>query len=124
VSPVGVILGYHDAQPQRKGGVMNTRELGLAVMLMAGAPAMASAQMNLIPRTIKIEVFTCGELLSLPGEQRDRALVYYNGYFDGLHKETTWDERVIGRRIDEVVAKCHASSSNTLLRVFSEVWPR
>ena len=100
---------------------MKARYLGLAVILVAGT---AHAQTSLTPRTIKVDAFTCRGLLSLTGEQRDRVLIYFNGYFDGVHKETTWDERVIGRRIDQVVAKCQTSPANSVLRVFSEAWRR
>jgi HdeA/HdeB family protein len=100
---------------------MKALYLGVAVILVAGA---AGAQISLTPRTIKVDEFTCGGLLSLSGEQRDRVLIYFNGYLDGVHKETTWDERLTGRRIDEVFAKCRESPTSAVLHVFSEVWPR
>jgi hypothetical protein len=100
---------------------MKARYLGVTVILVAGV---ASAQVNLTPRTIRVDELTCGELVSMSGERQDRALIYFNGYFDGMHKETTWDERLTGRRIDEALAKCKASPASTVLHVFSEVWPR
>jgi HdeA/HdeB family protein len=105
----------------RKELVMKARYLGVAVILLAGT---ASGQMSLTPRTFRVDEITCGELTSLSGEQRDRVLIYFNGYLDGVHKETTWDERLTGRRIDEVFAKCRESPTSAVLHVFSEVWPR
>jgi HdeA/HdeB family len=95
--------------------------LGVSAILVAGA---AAAQMSLTPRTIRVDDFTCGGLLSLAGEQRDRVLIYFNGYLDGMRKETVWDERLTGRRIDEVIASCQANPASTVLRVFNEVWSR
>jgi hypothetical protein len=100
---------------------MKARYLGLAVMLVAGA---ASAQMSLMPRTFRVDELACGELLSLSGEQRDRVLIYFNGYLDGRNKGTIWDERLTGRRIDEALARCQASPASTVLHVFGEVWSR
>jgi len=98
---------------------MKARYLGVAVILLVGA---ASAQVSLTPRTMNVDEFTCGELLSLSGEQRDRVLIYFNGYLDGMRKQTTWDERLTGRRIDQAIAKCQASPASTVLHVFREAW--
>ncbi len=100
---------------------MKARYLGVAVVLLAGA---ASGQVSLTPRTYRVDAITCGELVSLSGEERDRVLIYFNGYLDGARNETTWDERVTGRRIDEVFARCRENPASPVLRVFGEVWPR
>lgn len=100
---------------------MKARYLTVALILAAGV---ASAQINLTPRTISIEELKCSALLSLSGEQQDRVLIYLNGYFDGMRKAKTWDESLTGRRIDEAIARCQANPARTVLDVFGEVWPR
>jgi len=82
----------------------------------------AWAQMSLTPRVIRIDRVTCQEVLSLPGEQRDRLLIYLNGYQDGKQQATIWDERLTGERIDRVVAQCKADPKTSVLRAFSAQW--
>ena len=94
---------------------------GLAVVLVAGP---AWAQLSLTPQTIKLDALTCQELLSLPGERRDRLLIYLNGYLDSQQGTTTWEERLAGERIDRVVAACKSKPDALLLRVFTGAWSR
>ena len=93
---------------------------GLAAVLVAG-PAWAQLSP---PQTIKLDALTCQELLSLPGERRDRLLTYLNGYLDGKQGTTTWEERLAGERIDRVVAACKSKPDALLLRVFTDAWSR
>jgi len=92
----------------------------LVTVLVAG---WAWAQ-NLTPRVIRIDMLTCQELLSLSGEQRDRALIYFSGYLDGKQQATTWDERLTGERIDRALAECKSKPETPLLRVFADAWSR
>ena len=93
----------------------------LVMMFVAGG---AWAQMSLTPRSVRVDSLTCGELLSLPAEQRDRLLIYFNGYLDGRQQATTWDERLTGERIDRVVAQCKSKPEEAVLRVFIDEWSR
>jgi len=77
---------------------------------------------SLTPRVLRVDMITCQELLSLPGEQRDRLLIYFNGYVDGQQHATTWDERLIGDRIDRVIAGCKSKPATPLLRAFTDAW--
>lgn len=87
-------------------------------------PASAGAQVSVIPRTFRVDAFTCREFLSLPGERRDNVLIYYNGYLDGTRRAPVWDERVAGERIERVVAACASRPEVPLLRVFNDAWSR
>jgi len=69
-----------------------------------------------------IDDFTCRELLALRDEERDRALVYFNGYLDGTYKSTTWDAEVVGKRIDRVIGICKGTPTRTVLDAFRSVW--
>ena len=94
----------------------------LFVLVAVSAPDWAWPQVSLTPRVVRIDRVTCQELLSLPGEQRDRLLIYLNGYQDGKRQATIWDERLTGERIDRVVAQCKAEPQTSVLRAFSAQW--
>jgi len=94
---------------------------GVAAVLIAGS---ASAQITLFPRTIRLDAMTCQELLALPGEHRDRVLIYLNGYLDGTRRASTWDERASGERIDRVVAECKSRPETSVFRAFTDAWSR
>ena len=86
--------------------------------------ASAWAQVALTPRVIRLDALTCGELVSLPGDQRDRLLIYLNGYVDGTRRAVTWDERLAGERIDRAIAECKSRPEAPLLRTFVDAWAR
>jgi len=94
---------------------------GIAAVLVAGS---AWAQVSLTPRNIRLDALTCQDLLSLSGDQRDRLLIYLNGYFDGGRGALTWDERQAADRIDRVFAACKSTPATSVLRVFADVWSR
>ena len=77
-----------------------------------------------VPRTIETARVTCAELLALPNDRRDRALIYFNGYLNGLRQTTTWDERTEGERIDRAMADCAANPDRPLLDAFADAWGR
>ena len=93
--------------------------LGTAVALIAG-----SAWGQPVPRILQLDAITCRELQDLPGERRDRLLIYLTGYLDGKRGAAAWDEALTGQRIDRAVAACKASPDASLLRVFTEAWSR
>jgi type IV secretory pathway TrbF-like protein len=82
-------------------------------------PAWAPAQVTLTPRVILIDQVKCAELLSRPGEGQDRLLLYFNGYVDGMQRQTTWDERVVGARVERAVGYCKADPTETVLSAFT-----
>ena len=64
-----------------------------AIALLASLVLPSSAQsIEIPPRKVEINKFTCGEFLALAsGEERDRVLIYMNGYLDGTRKTAVWD---------------------------------
>jgi len=92
---------------------------GLAAVLVAG-----SAGGQVAPRTVQLGAITCRELQALPGEQRDRFLIYLTGYLDSKQGATAWDEGLTGRRIDRAMAACKSSPDASVLRIFTEAWSR
>ena len=93
----------------------------VAAILIA---ASAWAQITPPPRVIRLDALTCGELVSLPGDQRDRLLIYLNGYVDGMRRASTWEERLAGERIDRAMAECKLRPEAPLLRIFGDAWAR
>jgi HdeA/HdeB family len=93
---------------------------GAAILIAASA----WAQVAPTPRVIRLDALTCGELVSLPSDQRDRLLIYLNGYLDGTRRASTWDERLTGERIDRAIAECKLRPEAPLLRIFGDAWAR
>ena len=94
------------------------------VAILIAASAWGQAQITPPPRVIRLDGLTCGELVSLPGDQRDRLLIYLNGYVDGTRRALTWDERLAGERIDRAIAECKLKPEAPLLRIFGDAWAR
>jgi hypothetical protein len=98
-----------------------------ARLVLAGAPlVLTAAGVEAQPvQKFEINKITCAEFTALTSsEERDRALIYMNGYLDGTKKATVWDAEVIGKRIDEVVRLCKASPTSGLLDAFRRAWTR
>jgi hypothetical protein len=89
----------------------------VAVTLLPGP---SGAQVS--PHRIEVATFTCGEVLSLGGEARDRVLIYFNGYLDGKGGTTVWVAQVVGARVDRALAYCKATPTLPLLDAFSRAW--
>jgi len=89
-------------------------------------PPSAAAQTPTVPpRKVEINRLTCEEFSAVGrGEDRDRILIYMNGYVDGTRKITTWDASEVGKRIDEVMRICKESPKLTLLDAFKRAWKR
>ena len=94
--------------------------LGIACLALAAASFLpASAQMNLKPQVLQIDQLKCSELASVAPERRDRLLIYFNGYVDGMRRHTVWDEVAVGAMIDRAVGYCQANPNETILSAFT-----
>jgi type IV secretory pathway TrbF-like protein len=97
-----------------------TSLLGVACLALAAASFLpASAQMSLTPKVLQIDQLTCSELLSVTQERRDRLLIYFNGYIDGMRRHTVWDEVAVGAMIDRAAGYCRANPAETILSAFT-----
>ena len=94
--------------------------LGIACLALASASILpASAQVSLTPRVLQIDQLKCSELASVPPERRDRLLIYFNGYVDGMRRHTVWDEVAVGAMIDRAVGYCQANPGETIVSAFT-----
>ena len=91
----------------------------LALAAANFAPERVPAQVTLTPRIIQIDQIKCGEMQTLADKKLERLLVYFNGYVDGMRRQTTWDERQVGELIDRVVGYCKAAPTETVLSAFT-----
>jgi HdeA/HdeB family len=93
---------------------------GVACLALAAASILpASAQMSLTPKVLQIDQLKCSELVSVTPETRDRLLIYFNGYVDGMRRHTVWDEVAVGAMIDRAVGYCRANPAETILSAFT-----
>lgn len=76
------------------------------------------------PRIVQLGAITCRRLQALPGEQRDRLLIYLTGYVDSKQGATAWDEGLTGQRIDRAMAAYKSRPDFFVLRVLAEAWSR
>jgi len=109
--------------PSRGDGVnRGTLVLGAACLAFAAAnsaPERAPAQVTLTPRVIQIDQVKCVELQSSSDQKKDRLLVYFNGYVDGMRRHTVWDERQVGELVERAIDYCKANPGESLLSAFS-----
>jgi len=96
------------------------RLLLLAMVAVSLLPTPSGAQIG--PHRVELTTFTCGELLSLSGEARDRVLIYFNGYLDAKDGATVWVDKVVGERIDRALVYCKATPTLPLLDAFKRAW--
>ena len=96
----------------------------LLLGLVGGLLLPASGGAQIFPNQVELAKFTCGELLALDGEKRDRVLIYLNGYQDGKAGTKVWRDEVVGARIDRVMATCKATPTLPLLEAFGRAWKR
>ena len=95
------------------------RLLGIACLALAAASFLpASAQMSR-PQVLQIDQLKCHELASVTPERRDRLLIYFNGYVDGMRRQTVWDEVAVGAMIDRAVGHCRDNPNDTILSAFT-----
>src|SRR5206468_12814675 len=76
------------------------------------APERAPAQVTLTPRVIQIDQVKCAELQSSSDQKKDRLLVYFNGYVDGMRRHTVWDERQVGELVERDRKSIRLNSSH------------
>jgi HdeA/HdeB family protein len=94
--------------------------LSVACLALAAASFLpASAQVRLTPQVLQIDQLKCSELASVTPERRDRLLIYFNGYVDGMRRHTVWDEVAVGAMIDRAVGYCQANPGETILSAFT-----
>jgi len=74
---------------------------------------------TLTPRVIQIDQVKCAELQSSSDQKKDRLLVYFNGYVDGMRRHTVWDERQVGELVERAIDYCKANPGESLLSAFS-----
>ena len=103
---------------------MNRRTpvLVATVLTLAAAdlmPEHAPAQVTLTPRVIQIDQVKCSELYTPPDQKQERLLVYFNGYVDGMRRQTVWDERKVAELVDRALGYCKSDPSETLLSAFT-----
>ena len=97
-----------------------TTLLGVAGLALAAASFLpASAQMSLRPQVLQIDQLKCSELASVTPERRDRLLIYFNGYVDGMRRHTVWDEAAAGAMIDRAGGHCRDNPNDTILSAFT-----
>jgi HdeA/HdeB family len=82
-------------------------------------PESAPAQMTLTPRVIQIDQVKCSDLQSSSDQRQERLLVYFNGYLDGMRRNTVWDERKVAEMVDRALGYCKADPGETLLSAFT-----
>ena len=91
----------------------------LALAAAELVPERAPAQVTLTPRVIQIDKLKCSELHTPPDQKQDRLLVYFNGYVDGMRRQTVWDESKVAELVDRAVGYCKADPNETLLSAFT-----
>jgi HdeA/HdeB family len=107
-------------------GVGGLERIAAAALLASTAlPLSAQAQLEIPFRKVEIHKLTCDEVAAVARpEEREKILVYMNGYLDGTVKATTWDAELVGKRIDEAIRVCTANPKSTLLDAFKRAWTR
>lgn len=103
---------------------MVVRSFGVTCAVLAALALPPSGDaIEIPPRKVEINKFTCGEFSALAtGEERDRLLIYMNGYLDGTRKTAVWDADPVGKRIDEVVRLCREDPKLTVINAFKRAW--
>jgi hypothetical protein len=99
------------------------RIAGAALLVGLALPLPVEA-LDIPVRKVDITKFSCGEFSGVETGERDRILIYMNGYLDGTRKTTIWDAAQIGPRIDEVVRLCQEQPKLSLLDAFKRAWKR
>lgn len=92
----------------------------VTTVLIAGQ---ALAGLAPLPRKVDITRFTCGELLSLRDEERDRGLIYLQGYMDGRRGLTVFDQKTAADAMDKLLDYCHTNPSSAVLEALARISP-
>jgi uncharacterized protein (UPF0261 family) len=102
----------------RSGPILVASCLALAAADLM--PERVPAQVTLTPRVIAIDQVKCSELHTPPDQKQERLLVYFNGYVDGMRRQTVWDEREVGELVNRALAYCKANPTETVLSAFTK----
>lgn len=94
----------------------------LLLGLVGGLLLPASGGPQVFPHRVEVAKFTCGEFLALGGEERDRVLIYFNGYLDGKSGTKVWTDEVVGARVDRALGYCKATPTLPLMDAFRRAW--
>ena len=110
----------------RASGASGARKAAVVATALASLVAAqgGAQQFTVPPRVVHIDKVTCAELLGLDGDERDRLMIYLNGYLDGRRQQHTWNAEVVGKRVDRALASCKANPSATVLATFTKAWDR
>ena len=92
----------------------------LALVLVHAVPA--GAGIDAIPPKIELDTVTCREILALPAESQERAIIYLTGVMDGRRRAKTFDASTAGPVIDRLLASCHATPTRAVLDAFTAAW--
>ena len=85
----------------------------LTLALVQASPALAGLEQ--MPTRLDLERFTCRDLMELPSERQERALVYLTGVVDGRRRATVFDAVSAGATIDRLLATCRATPTLIVL---------
>ena len=96
----------------------------LLLGLVGGLLLPASGDAQIFPNRVELTKFTCREFLAMSGEERDRILIYFNGYQDGKSGTKVCSDEVVGARVDRAIATCKATPTLPLLEAFGRAWKR
>jgi len=94
----------------------------LIVVATYQVPA-ASAGMEAMPTRLDLARFTCRELLALPADKQERALVYLTGVVDGRRRAAAFDAEIAGKAIDRLFTTCRATPSLVAVDALIAVGP-
>ena len=83
----------------------------------------ASGGMDAMPTRIDFTAFTCRDLLALPADRQDLALIYLTGVVDGRRQATRFDAEVAGKAIDRLLSNCRATPSLVAVDALIAAWP-
>ena len=86
---------------------------GLVLAMLGAAPAAGGIEP--LPERTELDAFSCRELLGLPHEVQERALIYLSGVADGRRAATVYDAEATGAAIDRMLAACRATPSLAVL---------
>src|SRR5262245_58931887 len=97
--------------------------IAATALLASLALPLSAASVEVPPRRVDLNKFSCEEFSAAGlGEERDRVLIYMNGYVDGTRKTTVWEAEKVGKRIDEVLRICKENPKLNLLDAFKRAW--
>jgi hypothetical protein len=86
-----------------------------ALMLAIVRASPVAAGIEAMPTRLDLERLTCGDLMALPSDRQERALIYLTGVVDGRRRAAEFDAVVAGAALDRLLAACRATPSLAVL---------